>query len=448
MNKTLFTEKLLDRAIKAGFAAAEVYTSSGDSFDTMVREGEIISYEVSNSFGLGFRGLINGKMGYASTQVLDEDAIDQLIQGAKANLSMIESDDEQFIFKGSDAYPQLETFDGAQGVSASAKIEAAMRLEKLATSISPTVKRLSDCGVFTSRGYTSIVNTMGLDIQRRYGHAGLYLSPIAEDGRNVNSIMKFQLENDFSTLDVESLAREAVSEADSGLRASPIPSGSYSVAFRNDAAAALLGVFAQAFSADAAQKGLSLLYGREGEMIASKAVSIVDDPLLPGARASRTFDGEGVATRRKALVEKGMLNTLMHNLKTAKKQSVETTANASRGYNTTVGISASNLFIEPGNNAAREIYLSQGNGVLITELQGLHSGANSVTGDFSLAAKGFIIENGEIGSAVNGITVAGNFFSLLGNIEMVGDDIWFGLPSASCVGSPTILAGKMSLGGR
>ena len=194
---------------------------------------------------------------------------------------------------------------------------------------------------------------------------------------------------DFEALNVEELAREAVEEAVAGLEGGPIPSGSYPVALRNDVAAEILAAFTGAFSADAALKrACPLLKGREGEMIAAPCLTLMDDPLLAGGLASTPFDGEGVAHFANAVIREGRLNTLLHNRKTARKQGCATTGNAARGsYSGSVQVGPTNFFFAPGPGDRQALLAQMDRGLLITQVQGLHSGANPVTGDFSLGAR-------------------------------------------------------------
>lgn len=209
--------------------------------------------------------------------------------------------------------------------------------------------------------------------------------------------------------------------------------------------ASLLATFSGIFSAENAQEGLSLLTGKEGEMIASLAVTLMDDPLLPDGLASKPFDAEGVATRTKAIIEAGQLNTLLHNRKTAKKQGVPSTGNAGKaGYAGTIRVSPTNLFIKPGECTLLQLEQNLGEGLVITDLEGLHSGANPVSGDFSLSAKGYTVQNGVKKSPVQQITVAGNFYTLLKDIRKVGSDLLF--PGRS-VGCPSVLVDEMAVAG-
>ena len=254
------------------------------------------------------------------------------------------------------------------------------------------------------------------------------------------------LTTDARGIDFAAMARNSAKEACDFLNAAPVQSGSYPILLRGDMAATILGTFAGVFSADTAQKGFSLLAGREGEQIAAPCVTLTDDPFRADRFYSRTFDAEGVCARRKHLIENGTLNTLMHNLKTAHKQGVESTGNAVRASAAgPIGVSASNLLIQPGAYTREKLIAAQDRALLITDLMGMHSGANAVSGDFSLGAKGYLIEGGEIVRAVNQITIAGNFFELLKNVDAVCDDLYFGMAR---YGSPTIRIRELSVAGK
>lgn len=453
MDRSEFINRLFDRARqKAGGApdfACEACWSAGESFEVQVKNGEIYQYNVSDGSGLGFRALVNGKMGYASTQILDEDAVDLLVDGALENAALVESADRQFLFPGSARYPELKLYEPRLAkIDAAQKIDMAKALERLTLAQDARIVQVEDCAVFSETSETGIENTLGLKVSRRSGLLGGYVIAVAREGEKVNTGFKLFFTMDPDGIDLAGVAKEAAAEAVSGLDAKQAPSGACRVALRRDVAATLLATFSGVFSADNAQRGLSRLKGREGQDIAAACVTLMDDPHRAGSASSTPFDGEGVATAPKAVIEAGRLNTLLHNLKTAHKQGVATTANASRpGYAAPVGVAPSNFYFKPSDMGFNALLEKLGEGLLITELQGMHAGANPITGDFSLAAKGFRVRGGRIAEAVNQITVAGNFYELLKAVEAVGADLEFQAPGESCFGSPSLLIEKLSVAG-
>ncbi len=446
MELDLFLNKLMEAAKKAGIEAAEAYVAEGDSFKAVSASQEIIQYAVNTTRGLSLRGLYGGRMGYASTEVMDEEAVDQLVEGVLESAMVVEDEDRQVIYAGDTGYPRVDTFDPAlDQVTPDEKIGFALHMEKAALEADSRVRQVQHNTVLTGSGGVRIRNTYGLDIAYRGNYCAAYLAPVVREGERVSTAFDVALSHDFALLDARKLAAEAVDRALFGLSGKPVKSGSYRVIIENGAMADLLETFSGVFSAENAQHGLSLLKGRVGETVAAETVMLMDDPLLPYGNGSRPFDDEGVACKTKAVIEKGVLKTLLHNLKTAAKDGVQTTANASRAsYSAPVRVAPTNLFIKPGEETLQELMAKMGDGLVITELSGLHSGANSVSGDFSLLSKGYTVKEGKKCEAVEQVTIAGNFFELLKEIRSVGADLKF--PGGN-VGSPSVFAGEMSVAG-
>ncbi|MGI6240189.1 MAG: TldD/PmbA family protein, partial [Christensenellales bacterium] len=425
-----FIEKLFQRAAEKGLTECEVYYEAGASFSASIFKGELTDYNVSDAQGLGFRALYRGKMGYASTQAFDEAAIEMLADAARTNAELIGSEDQQFLHDGAGEYQKIELYNPAiEDLSAAEKIALARSIEDKTVAADARVEQIKGCAVFTESQEVRIVNTKGLDAGYRANVIGGYVTPIARAGDEVNSATKLFLTADPENMGIDDMIADAVKEAVDGLVWEQPPSGAYRVVIHAEAMRDLLRVFSGIFSADSAQRGMSLFNGREGAVVAADCVTIVDDPHIAGSIGSAPFDGEGVPTYRKEVIKAGVLTTLMHNLRTAHKQGVRTTANASRpSYAATIGVSPTNFFIEPGADDLQALIGELGDGLLIAGLQGLHAGANEISGDFSLSAHGYRVMGGEVRGCVRQITVAGNFYQLLKDIERVGNDLAFGFP--------------------
>ena len=209
----------------------------------------------------------------------------------------------------------------------------------------------------------------------------------------------------------------------------------------------LLSTYSAIFSGKAALHGLSLLKGKEGEQIASEKLTLVDDPFYAENPVKCAFDAEGVPTKEKTLIENGVLKTLLYDLTNAKKAGVETTGNAARGYADPVSVAPYCLRIEAGEETREEMLARMGDGIFVTEMKGLHAGANAVTGDFSIESAGFLVENGKISRPVHSFTVAGNFFELLKAIDGVANNVEMGSPARSAIAAPDILVRGLSVAG-
>ncbi|WP_434794776.1 Metalloprotease PmbA [Terrisporobacter petrolearius] len=442
-----FKNLLFEKAKIAGFDECEIYFSDGESISISVYEGEVEKYNLAKSFGLSFRGKINNKMGYSYTEILDEVAIDMLINSAKNSATLIENDDETFIYVGDKTYSEVKTYSKElENIDPGKMIDLALDLEKEAKNYCDKVVNINGCKISYSSSNYGIYNTKGLELNNKDNILTSYVVPVVEDESGKNDGVGYVVASSLDEVKPREMAAQGVEEALSKLGGKSIPSGSYKTIIYNEAMVQLLETFASTFSGDAAQKGLSLLKGKEGDMIASPIVTIVDDPLMEGGLASAPFDDEGVATFTKELVYEGKLNTLLHNLKTAHKQGVKSTGNGFKAsYASSVNVSESNLYLRKGEKSFEDLMKEINEGVIITDLAGLHSGANTVSGDFSLAAKGFYVENGKKTFPVEQITLAGNYFDLLKNIVAIGNDLKFPM---SNVGSPSVLVTGLSIAGK
>lgn len=447
MDKQQFMDRLLAEAKAQGIDPAEVYFSAGSSFSAGAMNGNIDSYKVSTRQGLGLRGMYQGKMGYASTQAFDEEAIRQLIKGVKEGALLREDEGAEEIYEGDAEYPTVVSYDETLAqVPATAKLDAVLAIEKAALESVDTVKQCEGTQLSTMSGEVYLRNSYGLNLQHKDNAFIAYTGAIAKDGDSTSTGMAFKCGRDFAKLDVKKLGEEAAQEAASGLHAEPVPAGNYRMILRYDAMQSLLATFCGIFSAENAQQGLSLLKGREGEKIAADCVTLMDDPLLEGGFDSAPFDGEGVASKTKAVVENGVLKTLLHNRKTAKKQGVASTGNALRpGLSAPITVAPTNFFFKPGDKTLAELEADMSDGLVITDLSGLHAGANMTSGDFSLLSKGYLLKDGKRVQPVEQITIAGNFYDVLKNIRAIGSDLIF---PASGVGSSSVDVGTLTAAGK
>jgi len=442
-------DKIFQKGRETGLNDMEVYYSEGSSLSLKVFQKDLDGYSLSESEGLSLRGVYKGKMGYSYTEKVDETSIDQLVRDAAENALIIDSEDEEYIFEGSKEYKKVDSFNQAlSNVGEEQKINFVKSLEEEAFRLDKRIASVEVCIYGDGYGETIMSNTKGLFLRDKSNIAYTYIAVVAKDGEDIKTGMAYRTGNDFNAFNAQDIAREAVDEALALLGARSVKSGDYNVIIRNSAAADLLEAFTGIFSAEAVQKNLSLLKGKLNEKIASDKFTLIDDPYMEGGLASKSFDGEGVACKYKKVVDKGVLKTYLYNLKTAKKDGVDTTGNASKGsYKSSIGISPSNFFVEKGERTLDEMIADIDKGILITELQGLHSGLNSVSGDFSLAALGFLIQDGKISRPVEQITMAGNYFDMLKNIEETGSDLKFGMPGEAYIGSPSLRIKKLSIAG-
>jgi PmbA protein len=268
------------------------------------------------------------------------------------------------------------------------------------------------------------------------------VAPIAQDADSMQQGFWHTSNRRFSRLeDAESVGKTAAERALRRLGARKIKTTRAPVVFDPDMAAGLIRTIAGAASGPSLYKGASFLINKLGESIASPNVTVIDDALMPGGLGSKPFDGEGLATNRKKLVDGGTLATYLLDCYSARKLKLKPTGNASRGVGDAPSVSTTNMHLEPGQYSPQQIIGSVKEGLYLTEIIGM--GVNMVTGDYSRGAGGIWIENGELTYPVQEITIAGNLKEMLQAVEMVGDDLHW----RSSTASPTLKISEMTIAG-
>lgn len=446
MDVAQFQQRLFAKGRETGCSNMEIYYEQVRSTTVRVSKGEIDAYTIKESGGLSFRGEFDGKMGYAYSEQIDERAIDYLIREARNNAEVMESKENDELFAGSPSYPELSTYsERLAHVAPQTLIDAAFEMESVAAKADTRIAMVRSSTVTISESEVLIANTQGLDCRAKYSSAVGSLSVVAREAGDTTTgeWYDFSLQ-DFDEINFADIARRAAGEAVSKLNADTIASDNYPVIFRHDAASTLLNAYTSIFSAEAVDKDFSRLKGKLGEQVAGSNITLVDDPLMPHVPAQCAFDAEGHATRRNEIIKEGKLLTFLHNGKTAKKSGIDSTGHASKGgYRGKIGISPHNLYVEPGTASLEEMIANTDRGVMIVQLQGLHAGTNAISGEFSLSCIGFLIENGKVQRPVNQITVSGNLFNVLNEVEQIGKDLRF---TGKC-NSPSLKVKSLTISG-
>ncbi len=447
MNFDAVKAALVAEAERLGLSEYDVFFMESESGSTETLKDEISSFSSGVGGGVGFRCIVNGHMGCASTELLTEEEMKRLVVCAAANAEILENRDEPIIFDGSSHY-ETPTVPPYCPPTTTEMKELALALQRSTYGQNEYIADGTQSGVFCERVSMSFLNSHGLSLSHTAGVCGAYVQAVVN--KNGESQAAFDFAVGTQGKEVEDLPKRVTEEAISLLGAAEIKSGKYDVILSGKQMRAMLSAFASAFSAKSAQLGLSLLKGKEGEKIAADCVTVIDDPLREGSPMQLPFDGEGVATYRKSVIENGVLKTLLYDLATAKRAGCSTTGNGQRSsYSDSVSIAPYNFYLAPGKESEEALLARLGNGLYITELKGLHAGANAVTGDFSIESAGFMVRDGKRAEAIRSFTIAGNFFDFLKEIEALADTVHFGMPGGFTVfGSPDVLLRRMSVAGK
>ena len=433
---------------EAGIAEYELYYQAGSSVSVDTFQHSINEFSSATSGGVCFRCIVNGKMGYASTEALNEEQAKAIVMKAADSAAVLEAEEQVFLGEGGQEYEPL-TQEIYELPTTEELIAKTLDTQEKLYAADPMVIDGCQTNGIIEETEIAIYNSKGLDLSYRNNVSGLVVVGVVSDGKEMANHYEIKL-GKLDTVDGEALAKKAVETAKVRLGGEPAPTGQYPVVFNPDAMCSLLGVYSSVFSAEAAQKGLSRLGDKEGEVIAAPIVTLVDDPFHPENPEPINFDAEGSPTHKKNVIEKGELKTLLYNLKTAAVAGKKTTGNASKaGYDAPVGLRPFTMYLENGDLTEEELLQKAGNGVMITSLGGLHAGADAISGDFSLQSAGFMIRDGKKCEYVKSFTVAGNFYDLLKNITALANNCQ--LPMAmgmTAFGSPSVLVEGLSVAGK
>lgn len=448
MDFQAFKSAVAKAAEAQGITEYELYYSYAEGTSVDVFKQEIGQFTSSTEGGVCFRAIVGGKMGYASTEDLSEASAASLVARAADNAATLEADEQEFLGEGGQVYAEIEreTYDLPTTDTLIAK---AMELQKALYAADPAVIDGTSSKVVAEKSEIAIFNSKGLDLHYENTSFATVAIAVVSDGKEMANAYEMKQGNP-DTMDLSKVAADAAQHAKEKLGGDVAPTGAYPVVFAPSAMASLLATFSSIFNAENTQKGLSKMGGKEGEMVASPIVTLVDDPFYAENPMPTPFDAEGSPTYKKNIIENGKFNTLLYNLKTAAVAGTKTTGNGHKGaYHASVGTAPFTMYIAPGDVTEEELLMKAGNGVYINSLGGLHAGANPISGDFSLQSAGFLIENGKKTTAVKSFTVAGNFYDLLKGITCISDTVELPMAmSQTCYGSPAIMVEGLTVAGK
>jgi len=445
----LSNDEVVDRALEALRAArvatADVFVRDALSGSVETKDGEIEVVTARGERGLGVRVLDAQRIGFAHTSDLAPPGIEACVEQARRMATITEPDEDLRI-----ASAPLDTVDldiyqpGLEDRPLADRGVVALSVERAARSVDPRITHFRKTSYSDADVTTVLATTQGVRASYRESFCGAMTSAVATQNGERQIGYHGEGARRFAELDPESVGARAARRALEKLGARPFRTQLLPVVLDPWMAMSLLGAIAPLFSADNVLKGRSLFAGKVGERVANERVTIVDDARRRSGLRSSPFDGEGVATTTRTLVERGVLRGYFTNLKTARKLNIAPTGNARRAsYASPSRIGPSNFFIEAGTDDPGSLVRGLDRALAITSLLNLHT-IDPVSGEFSLGATGTYIERGSPVHPVQGVTIAGNLTHLLSSISGVGTDLTFG---ASGIGSPTLVIAELSVGG-
>ena len=442
-------DAVVKQAVAGGATVAECMLRNGAELSAKVRLGETELVEEAGHHSAGLRLMKGKRVASTSTSDLSEAGIAQFVRDALELAELSQEDPfagpaDPALLCDPKAAPDLQLFDPKGGsIAAAEAIAIARKGEQAARDFDARITNSEGATFGRSAGGVALVLSSGFRAAYEGSYSSLSVVPVAEDTggkkrRGYHWTAKRFLE-DLEAAD--SVGREAARRTLRKLGARTVATCEAPVVFDPDAARSILGLLAGCALGSSIWRKSSYLVGREGTVVASPLVTVVDDPLIPRAPGSRPYDGEGLASRRNVVVEKGVLRTYLCDSYSARKLSRESTGNASRGGGAGVGASTTNFVLQPGTDSNAAIVKGTKRGLYVTEMMGF--GFNAITGDFSRGAAGFWIENGELAYPVSEVTISLNVDDLFKSIDAIGDD----LDLRTATASPTLRVAKMTIAG-
>ena len=437
---------VLGMAKAKGASQGDVVMAESDSFFVTVRMGEVEKISQAGEKRLGLRLFFGNSSASASTSDISRNSIEKLVDDT-AKMAKVTAQDPQAGLPDAEGLardlPQLDLIDeAARAVSVDEKIQIALETEKNALAYDSRITNSEGAEFSNQFGRVIYASSHGFSGEYSGSTFGHSVSPVAAQNGSMQRDYWYSSNRKFSKLETSnSVGETAAQRVLRRLGGRKIKTCEVPIVFDPEMAASLLRNLASGLSGYSLYKGASFLMGKLGTKIGSDLLTVIDDGTIPGALGSRPFDGEGLPTRKKTVVENGELKSYLLDTYSGKKLAMASTGNASRSVGESPGVSPANFYLVPGKDSPESIIRSVKSGLYVTEMIGF--GVNMLTGDYSRGAAGLWIENGELAYPVEEITIAGNLKEMFQNIDSVGSD----LEMRGRISSPTIKISRMTVAG-
>ncbi len=443
MNYKELSEKLVQQCLRRGADEAEVFLQNSRNLSVRIRNGDIEILQKADSVGIGFRVIVGERLGFSHCNDFRDKSLNDTIERAIA-FAKLTSPDEHNILPSDKGYTEIEGLYDPDivKVSMDKKIDMALEVEELAMK-DERITHSSGAGYGDRETEVFIANSKGISKSYKSSACSLSVGVVAQKDDQRSTGHEFSSMRFFNDLDpIPEIAETAARRAWEMLDPKPVRTQRASVIFDSRVSSRLIGGIIAALNGLRVVQGVTFLSDSMNEKFASDLITIIDDGTRVKGLRSTPFDGEGVPTLKRTLVENGTVKNFYYNTYAASRAGLESTGNASRGgYSALPGISTHNILVPGGNYKPEQIISSTDKGLLLNSLTG--TGLITTTGDFSGGAEGFWIEKGKIQHPVRGLTIAGNAEEVLKGIDMLGDD----LDMSRVTVTPTLRIRDIQIGG-
>jgi PmbA protein len=405
--------KLAERVVGQARPGEQVEVFLGRSHHTEVKvfDGAVESLSSADTQGVGVRVIVDGRQGFAYAASLEDPIIAETLDEARDNAA----------FGTVDEFLGLAAPDGVEAVDlelfrpelaafpTDRKVEMALELERAVRAADPRIRGVESAEYGDSVSESAIASTEGVRVTSRRSGCSIFASAMAGDGAETMTGSGYSVARTPEDLDMAKAVKDASEKSTRLLGARKPPSRRLTVLLDPSVSASFLGLLSSGLSASSVIKGRSLFAGREGEAVAVPFLTMVDDPTEPQAWGAGRYDAEGLASRRNVLIENGVLRGFLHNSYTGRRCGQPSNASAVRGgYRSTPGVGSRALTLTPGDRSQEQLMADVGDGLLVQSVTGLHSGANPISGDFSVGVEGLLFRDGAPAELLDLVAVGGD----------------------------------------
>jgi len=425
----------------------EAYVARAQDTDVKVFDGEVESLSSAQTEGVGVRVIKDSRQGFAYAGSLDTEAVAEALAEARDNAAFGTEDEFLGLPDPDGVTPaDLDLFRAdLADVAADDKVALALEVERATRAADDRIRGVETAEYGDAAVEAAVASSTGVHAHVRRTVCSIYAYALAGEGAETQTGYGYSVGRHPDELDMAKASTMAAERATQMLGAKQPASRKITVVFDPLVTAQFLGVLSSALSGEAVLKGRSMFADRVGEAVAASGFTLTDDPTNPDAFGAAPFDAEGLATRRNALIHGGLLHGFLHNTYTGRRSGSATTGSAVRGgFKSTPGVGARALSLVPGDKSQEELVAEVGEGLLVRSAIGLHSGANPVSGDFSVGVEGLMIRNGAVAEPVREATVASTLQRMLKDVTAVGSDLEW-LPGGAA--GVTLVIGDVSLSG-
>lgn len=421
---------VVDRIIEHAHDDEQVEAIAGWAQETEARafDGQLEHFVAAETLGIGIRVIKNNQQGISWVGVLDDDAIAECLEQARDNATFATPDPHAGLAEPDGIVPQtLQQFDERIfAMTPESKIELAIELERQIAAGDPRMIGVESADYSDAVMATALASTTGIRVAEAETSAYLGAYAMAADGDDMTTGFGFSVARTPQDLIIDDASSEAIERCIRLIGAGKVPSERVTAILDPYVTSQFIGIVVEMLAGDAVVRGRSPFGERRGQLIGSPLLTLLDRATDSSALTSAATDGEGLACRDVPLITNGVLNGFLHNSYSARVAGEQSTGSAFRSSpRSTPGVGPHVATILPGTTGPAEIVEQIGNGIVVQEMSGLHSGVNPISGDLSVGVEGARIRNGEIAEGIKEVTIASTVQRMLNDIVAIGSDLTY-----------------------